>query len=61
MWIFLYTCVHVSIDTLSSCKAPEVILNIQVNTFGHGDLYSGMQTDEWKGLLEVREVYSKSL
>lgn len=54
-------CVHVSIDTLSSCRAPVITLDIQINTFEHGDLYSGMQRDGWKGLLEVCEVYSKSL
>lgn len=49
----LYLCVHVSVDTLSSCKAPGITLDIQISTFGHGDLYSGMQRDRWKGLLEL--------
>lgn len=54
-------CVRVSIEPLSSCKAPGITLDIQVNTFGHRDLYSGMQRDGRKGLLEVCEVYAKSL
>lgn len=58
---FLYMCVRVSIEPLSSCKAPGITLDIQVNTFGHRDLYSGMQRDGRKGLLEVCEVYAKSL
>lgn len=58
---FLYMCVCVSMELLSSCKAPGITLDMQVNTFGHCDLYSGMQKDGCKGLLEVCEVYTKNL